>query len=603
VSTGFPTHFLKAENYLCARDAAGEIIRDSEGNPYLEGKCGNVLCGRTDPSLPFFTENGSFWTNSTTKRLVEISINEPQVRIRNRCNSEGYESLALIPLRSGSEIIGLLQLSDSRQNLFTLNMIHFLEGIGASIGIAVARQQSVETLRASEERYRLHFENVTDVIFSIDRELKLLFISPSIEKVLGYRPEELTGKQIDELNVLRTDNLEEAASDIRQVKAGQSIPAKVYELIARDGTRRFCEISVAPMMRDDEVTAAVFVARDITERKHAEEWLIRERSMVDRIMKTSPAGIMVFNRDGEIVFANKRVQEILKLTRDNITGLTYMHPEWRMTDFDGAPVLPANLPFLQVISIGNPIYGIQRVVISPDGQPVYLSINGAPIFDEQGNISEVVISVDDVTKQRRAEEIISDTVVKLRRSINDTIRAIAMITEARDPYTAGHQERVSKLAVTIAKAMKLPEEQLEGVKMAGMIHDIGKIKIPAEILSKPVKLSPNEIELIKSHAEIGYGILDTIEFPYPIGEITHQHHERIDGSGYPRGLKGEEILIEARILAVADTVEAMASHRPYRPTLGIGAALMEIEKNSGVLYDAGVAETCLRLFREKGLEL
>ncbi|MFH0883621.1 MAG: PAS domain S-box protein, partial [bacterium] len=413
VSKGFSAHFLEAENYLCARDAAGEIIRDSEGNPYLEGKCGNVLCERTDPSLPFFTEGGSFWTNSTTKRLAEISTEEPEVRIRNRCNREGYESLALIPLRSGSEIIGLLQMSDSRQNLFTLDMIHFLERIGTSIGIAVTRQQSVETLRKSEDKYRLHFENVTDVIFSIDQELKLLFISPSVEKVLGYRPEELTGKQIDELNVLQTNCLEDAYSDIRHVLADNSILAKVYEFTARDGTRRFCEISTAPMMQDGKVAAAVFVARDITERKQAEEWLLRERSMIDRIMKTSPAGITVVNRDGKIVFANKRAQEILNLTRDEVTDLTYESPEWRITDFDGAPISTANLPFLQVISSGNPVYGIRHVMISPDEQQVYLSINGAPIFDEQGNINEVVFTIDDITKQRRAEEKLSETIEKL----------------------------------------------------------------------------------------------------------------------------------------------------------------------------------------------
>ncbi len=151
--------------------------------------------------------------------------------------------------------------------------------------------------------------------------------------------------------------------------------------------------------------------------------------------------------------------------------------------------------------------------------------------------------------------------------------------------------------------MNLPEEQINGIRMAGMIHDIGKMNIPAEILSKPTKLSHIEFELIKSHAEIGYDILKTIEFPYPVAKITYQHHERIDGSGYPQELKGDEILLEARILAVADVVEAMASHRPYRPAIGIDAALEEIEKNRGVLYDNTVADACLRLFREKGYKI
>jgi putative nucleotidyltransferase with HDIG domain len=214
-----------------------------------------------------------------------------------------------------------------------------------------------------------------------------------------------------------------------------------------------------------------------------------------------------------------------------------------------------------------------------------------------------VFTIDDITEQRRAEEEISKTVEKLKRGIDDTIRAMAMIVEERDPYTAGHQEKVANLSVAIAQDLNLSEEQINGIRMAGMIHDIGKMKIPAEILSKPTKLSHIELELIKTHADVGYRILETITFPYPVAKIAYQHHERINGSGYPQGLKGDEILIEARILAVADVVEAMASHRPYRPGLGIDAALGEIEKNRGVLYENTIADTCLRLFRGKGFQL
>lgn len=603
VTNGFPGHFLEAENSLCAHDAAGGIVRDSNGNPYLEGRCGNVLRGLTDPSRPFFTEGGSFWTNSTTKHLTEKSAKEYQGRIRNRCNSEGYESLALIPLRSGKEIIGLMQLSDTRQNLFTPDMIRFLEGIGNSIGIAVARRRSVEALRESEEQYRLHFENVTDVIFSIDQELRVLDITPSVEKVLGYRPDELTGKPIDKLNVLASDSREEIYSDIRYVLAGNRISSKVYGLIAKDGTQRFFEIGAAPLLHDGRAAAAICVARDITERKQAEEWLLRERSMVDRIMRTSPAGIIVADCDGRIVFANKRAEEIYGLTAEEMTGRAYGSPEWPITDFDGNPFPREELPFMQVVSSGNPVYGIRHAVLSAGGRRVYLSVNGAPIFDESGHISEVVFTIDDVTAQRRAEEEISRTVGKLKRSIDDTIRAMAMIVEERDPYTAGHQERVANLSVTIARELSLSEEQINGIRMAGMIHDTGKMKVPAEILSKPTRLSHFELELIKTHAEVGYKILETIAFPYPVAKIAYQHHERINGSGYPQGLKGDEILIEARILAVADVVEAMASHRPYRPALGIDAALEEIENNKGNLYDNAVADACLRLFREKGFRI
>jgi HD-GYP domain-containing protein (c-di-GMP phosphodiesterase class II) len=173
----------------------------------------------------------------------------------------------------------------------------------------------------------------------------------------------------------------------------------------------------------------------------------------------------------------------------------------------------------------------------------------------------------------------------------------------KDPYTAGHQRRMTNLARAIAGEMGLPPEIIEGLRMAGVIHDIGKITLPTEVLSKPTKMSDIEISLISEHVRLGYDILKDVESPWPMAEIVYQHHERMDGSGYPRNLKGEEIRIEARILAVADVVEAMASNRPYRPAVGLDAALEEIEKNKGILYDNAAADACLRLFRKKGFKL
>ena len=172
----------------------------------------------------------------------------------------------------------------------------------------------------------------------------------------------------------------------------------------------------------------------------------------------------------------------------------------------------------------------------------------------------------------------------------------------RDPYRDSHQKRVSQLACAMAREMNLPEEQIEGIRVAGNIHDIGKISVPMEILSKPGRVNKSEFGIIKSHTQAGYDILKTIEFPWPIAQIVLQHHERMDGSGYPQGLSGKDILLEARILGVADVVEAMVSHRPYRPALGIDKALEEISKNRGVLYDPEVVDACLKLFTEKRFE-
>ena len=206
----------------------------------------------------------------------------------------------------------------------------------------------------------------------------------------------------------------------------------------------------------------------------------------------------------------------------------------------------------------------------------------------------------DITMRKQKEDELQRTVESLRKAIGATIRVMVSSVERKDPYTAGHQLRSADLARAIATEMGLPKEKIDGIRIACSIHDIGKLSIPAEILSKPTNLTNSEFSLIQEHSQIGYEILKDMESSWPLAQIVYQHHERMDGSGYPRKLAGDDILIEARILAVADVVESMASYRPYRPALGIGAALEEIEKNSGTLYDKTVADACLRLFREKG---
>jgi putative nucleotidyltransferase with HDIG domain len=219
---------------------------------------------------------------------------------------------------------------------------------------------------------------------------------------------------------------------------------------------------------------------------------------------------------------------------------------------------------------------------------------------EQDN-QKYQLQLQEMVKERTSELIAVND--RLRETVQGVISAMAMTVEKKDPYTAGHQERVAKLARAIAEEMALDEDRATGTYLAAFIHDIGKVAVPAEILTKPTTLCQEEFALIKRHTVAGWDILKAIRFPWPIAKIVRQHHERINGSGYPDGLSGEEILIEARIVAVADTVESMASHRPYRPALGIQVALDEIESNRGKLFDEDVVDSCLRLFREKGYTL
>lgn len=202
-------------------------------------------------------------------------------------------------------------------------------------------------------------------------------------------------------------------------------------------------------------------------------------------------------------------------------------------------------------------------------------------------------------ERKNAERELKLSIERFSRALSDTVKAMAMAVEIRDPYTAGHQRRGAGLTRAIALEMRLDPKQIEGVQLACMIHDIGKISIPSEILSKPCLLSSLEISLIKVHPQVGYDILKEIDFPWPIAQAVLQHHERIDGSGYPEGLKNNDIILEARILAVADVVEAISSHRPYRPAFGIQEAISEIERKQGILYDSAVVKSCLKLFQDK----
>lgn len=236
-----------------------------------------------------------------------------------------------------------------------------------------------------------------------------------------------------------------------------------------------------------------------------------------------------------------------------------------------------------------------------DGTLFPVSMSGSPVI-VNGKPRGIIGIFRDITERKNTEEQLKESFKKLQKTMEDSIYSISLVTEARDAYAAGHQRRVTKLAVALAEEMGFPQDKIEGIKIAALIHDVGKINLPAEILSKPGKFSEIEFNLIKNHSQIGYDILKKIDFLWPIAEIILQHHEKMNGSGYPRGLKGDEILLEAKIICVADVVGAMSSHRPYRPTLGIDKALEEISQNKGIFYDPEVVDICLKLFKEKSFK-
>jgi len=236
---------------------------------------------------------------------------------------------------------------------------------------------------------------------------------------------------------------------------------------------------------------------------------------------------------------------------------------------------------------------------SKSGTPLIGSISAVAVRGEDNRILYFDGIIEDITERKRAEEL-QQTFERLRKTLEGTVHALAATSETTDPYTAGHQQRVALLATAIARKLDLPEKQVEGINVAATLHDIGKIYVPPAILSRPGRLAEIEFSMIKAHPTVGYDILKAVDFPWPIAEFVLKHHERLDGSGYPQGLREEDIPVDARILGVADVVEAMSSHRPYRPALGLEQALVEIRENRGLLYDEKVVDACISLFNEDG---
>jgi len=306
------------------------------------------------------------------------------------------------------------------------------------------------------------------------------------------------------------------------------------------------------------------------------------------ILENSPAGIIRLNRRHEIDYLNQESLLYLSSGEDDTTDLNGQLIS-QISQFNRA----GWKSLFNQLKKGNEIEGEET--FSHENKKAIVKIKGVPIFDE-GIYSGAVLLLNDNTESILAEEKLKHSFAMLQKATEDIIQAMSYTSEIRDPYTAGHQKKVCELAIAIGKEMNITEEQLQGVKYAAMIHDIGKISVPSDILSKPGKIGKSEFEVVKGHSQTGYELLAKIDFPWPIADIVHQHHEKLDGSGYPNGLKDDDILIEAKIISVADTVEAMTAHRPYRAALGIDKALKEITTNKGKLYDSNVVDACVNIF-------
>jgi PAS domain S-box-containing protein/putative nucleotidyltransferase with HDIG domain len=332
------------------------------------------------------------------------------------------------------------------------------------------------------------------------------------------------------------------------------------------------------------------IARDITAQKKAEDALKASEEKFSKAFRVSPNAMSITSlSDGRYIEVNDSFLDMTGYVRQEVIGKTIRELRFWIDKKDPVTIMRS--------LAGNEAILNHETRIRLKSGAVHTVLVSVETIAIAGEKYALAVGTD-ITDRKEADSALRLSLEKLRKAMDMIIEAMALTVESRDPYTAGHQRRVANLARAIADEMRLPSDVIDGIRMAGVIHDLGKISIPAEILSKPGKLSDIEFNLIKVHPQAGYDILKRIEFPWPVADIVYQHHERINGSGYPLALKKDDIIVEARILAVADVVEAIASHRPYRSSLGIESALDEIITKRDVLYDAGAVDACVSLFRE-----
>jgi PAS domain S-box-containing protein/putative nucleotidyltransferase with HDIG domain len=477
-------------------------------------------------------------------------------------------------------------------SLFKIGSHEVIQGVVRDIS---ERRQTEQNLRESEERYRELVEKAGAAILIDDREGRFVYCNKRLADLFGYSLEEMQIKEIR--SIVHPTDIERVLKIHHGRINGKKVPSK-YEFtgVKKGGELMYLEIDAIVLKEGDKVVGTRSYIWDITQRKKTEEAIRSSEERLKLLFEFAPDGYYLTDLKGNFLDGNKAAEDMVGYRKEELIGKNFAKAKLLSPN-----QLPKAVTLLARNAMGQPTGPDEFTLIRKDGSKTIVGIRTFPVRIAGQTV--VLGIARDITDYKRTQDELKQSYERMRKVLEDTINALTSAVEKRDPYTAGHQHRVAVIADAIAEKMRLPSAQKQGLHVAALVHDIGKINVPAGILNKPSGLSDAEFALVKDHVLVGYDILRTIEFPWPVAEIVLQHHERLDGSGYPKGIKGSEMMLEAKILAVADVVESMLAHRPYRPARGMESATKEITKYKKKLYDAKVVNACLKVLKDKSFSL
>lgn len=551
---------------------------------------------------------------SLSLQLLTIFLVFRLIRLTRRSLAWGLivGAIVLMALRRGISLADIAASGQAFPGDLSVELVALIisalmaAGIAGVIPIFREIRSIADRLRESEQRFRALYESSPDAVFIVDSEEgRIAELNDQASRLIGISRKKLIGRNLSQLGEF------DASGEIsrRLQGAWDGAPAVPFEsaVCRTDGVEVPVEITLHTANSDGQrLLQAKF--RDITERKQTEQ---ERQALLDEIRQGSSELKAIFDTQTDVILVYDSELHVRRSTPRfesdyglNPTGMhlddILRHVHCRKINNDPVEFWD-QLPTPRALQ-GKPVRSKPFRVVRADGTDAVVEASSTPLYVDS-RIQGVVSVWHDVTELQKAADEVAAYAKQLEKAMMGTLNAVSTMVAKRDPYTADHERRVGLIAADIAREMGWPEVQCKSLEVVGLVHDIGKIGIPAEMLAKPTRLSEVEYEMVKTHVKIGYDILKEIEFPFPVAEIVYQHHERMDGSGYPRALKGEEILPEARVLAVADVLESMASHRPYRPVLGVNEALDELTKRRGMLYDAPVVDAVLHMIQGKGYHL